>query len=742
MKSPVEKPHGALRNAANSCARNFKALFRRRTGSSQLPAPGPAQSEDRFRSAFTHSAIGMALVSLDGRLLQVNKSLSAMLGHPAEDLLKTDFQTLTHPDDLPADLEYVRRLVAGEIQAYVMEKRYFHRDGHIISVSLSVSLVRDGEGKPLYFISQIEDVTQRKRAEDALRNSEARLSLALRAAGQGTYDADLRAGGEVSFSAECASMLDYEPKPFKRSFESLQTLVHPADWAEAAQARREYLAGERAEYRTTFRLKTASGGWKWVLCLGAIVERDAQGRPLRLVGTYTDITERKKYEERIEYLATHDALTGLANRNLLDDRLGQAIARTNRSGQGLLAILFLDLDRFKVVNDSLGHQLGDLLIKEVAARLCKSVRSSDTVARRGGDEFVVLLEGLAEPDEVLPVVHKIQTALAEPFAIGGHEIFTTVTVGATIYPTDGVTIERLLANADSAMYRAKLEGGSGFGFYTAELGQRTIERFTMERALRQALDRNEFELYYQPQIRLADGKIVGVEALIRWHQPQFGFVLPGRFIPLAEDTGLIVPIGEWVLRTASEQLAQWRAQGLPKVRMAVNASARQFWQGSLIKVVRDLMAQGAFNPGDLEIEVTESVIMRDVAQTIRLLSALKDLGVLITIDDFGTGYSSLAYLRRLPLQRLKIDQSFVHEIGIGPGADQLVRQIIEMAHAMDLVVVAEGIETAEQLSLLKAWNCDEGQGHYFARAIKGEGCRALLAAGGFIVPKHAEVVTP
>ena len=737
MKSPVEKSYGALCNAANFCVGKCRGLLLRVISASEHPPPGLAQSEERFRSAFTHSSIGMALVSLDGRWLQVNKSLSAMMGYSVEELLKTDFQTLTHPDDLPADLEYVKRLVAGEIQSYVMEKRYFHRDGQIICVSLSVSLVRDSAGKPLYFISQIEDVTQRKRAEEALRHSEARLSLALAAAGQGTYDADLAAGGEVSFSAECATMLGYESRAFKRSFESLQTMVHPEDCAEAVRARREYLSGDRAEYRTTFRLRTAAGDWKWVLCLGAIVERDAQGRPSRLVGTYTDITERKEHEDRIEYLATHDALTGLANRNLLDDRLNQAIARTNRTGRCLLAVLFLDLDRFKVVNDSLGHQLGDLLIKEVAARLCNSMRSSDTVARRGGDEFVVLVEGLTEPDDVLAVAHKIQAAVAEPFAIAGNEIFTTVTIGATIYPTDGVTIERLLANADGAMYRAKLEGGGGFGFYTAELGQRTIERFTMERALRQALDRNEFELYYQPQVQLADGKIVGVEALIRWHQPEFGFVLPARFIPLAEDTGLIVPIGEWVLRTASDQLARWRTQGLPKVRMAVNASARQFWQGSLIKVVRELMTQGSFDPTDLEIEVTESVIMRDVAQTIRLLTALKDLGVLITIDDFGTGYSSLAYLRRLPLQRLKVDQSFVHEIGISPGADELVRQIIDLAHAMDLVVVAEGIETAEQLNLLKIWNCDEGQGHHFARAMNAEACQALLASGGFIVPKHA-----
>ena len=703
--------------------RKLQKFLRPHRSASPIPA-----TEGDFGTAFDYSSIGMALVSLDGRWLRVNRTLSAMLGYPPEELLRTDFQTLTHPDDLPRDLEHVRRLLSGEISSYVMEKRYFHRDGGIVTAALSVALVRDDAGQPLYFISQLEDVTRRQQAEQALRRSEQRLSLAMAAAGQGMFDVDL-SRGQVSFSAETARLLGYPPEPFTMPAAQVRDWLHPGDVEATVAAARDYLAGARAEYRAVFRFRRADGEWRWLLCLGAVVERDASGRPLHLAGTYTDITERKQYEERIEYLANHDALTGLVNRNRFDDRLSQAMARADRAGRGVTAVLMIDLDRFKLVNDSLGHPLGDQLIQAVAARLSRNLRSGDTVARLGGDEFVVLVEALQGAEEVQAIARKLQAALAEAFSIAGHELFTTATIGAALYPADGDTIARLLANAEAAMYRAKLEGGGGFGFYTAELGQRTLERFTMERALRQALERDEFELYYQPQVRLSDRRIVGMEALLRWNQPQMGFVLPGRFIPLAEDTGLIVPIGEWVLQAAAAQQQRWRARGLPQVRIAANVSARQFWQGAVVGTVRQLLARGLLSRGSLEIEVTESAVMRDVAQTARLLEALRELGVVITVDDFGTGYSSLAYLRQLPLQKLKIDQSFVHEIGVAPGADRLVRQIIDLAHAMGMTVVSEGIESAEQLRLLQAWGCDEGQGHYFARALRAESCEALLSAG-------------
>jgi len=570
-----------------------------------MPLP---PSEDHFKSAFVHSTIGMALVSLEGRWLQANAALSSMLGYSADELLQTTFQALTHPEDLAADLALVRRLTAGEIESYSMEKRYFHKQGHTIYALLSVSLVRAAANQPRYFISQIQDITARKR-----------------------------------------------------------------------------------------------------------------------------------YEEDIRYLANHDPLTGLASATLLDDRLATAMARTSRSGDKLMALLFVDLDRFKVVNDSLGHAFGDRLLKMAAERLQGCMRSSDTVARRGGDEFVVLVEDLAAPEDALFAAHKIQQALARPMLIDGKELVTTATIGAALYPADGNTAERLLTNAEAAMHRAKLEGGGGFNFYTAELGRRTLERFGLESALRQAVSRGEFELYYQPQVRLADRGVTAVEALIRWHRPGHGLVLPARFIALAEETGLIVPIGEWVLRTAADQLRRWRRTASSRLRMAVNVSARQFWQGSLVRLVRDMAEQGLFAPGELEIELTESVVMKDAAQTIRLLTVLRDLGLVITIDDFGTGYSSLAYLQRLPVQRLKIDRSFTEELGVSAGANELVRQIIDLGHALHLAVVAEGIEVAEQFELLRGWGCDEGQGHFFARAMTAAAFTDLVAGDAVPLP---EVIGP
>jgi diguanylate cyclase (GGDEF)-like protein/PAS domain S-box-containing protein len=632
-----------------------------------------------------------------------------------------------------------------------MEKRFFHKDGHIIYVSLSVSLFHDAARRPLYFISQVQDVTQRKLAERALVDSQGRLALALSAVGQGTFDEDL-AGGSIIFSAEWAALLGFKRDQGRHPADSFWALVHPEDRAQALKIREDFLAGVVGEYRATFRLK-ASGQWRWVVCLGAIVARGPGAEPLRLVGTYTDVTERKQYQDHIEYLATHDPLTGLVNKNILNDRLYQAKERADRNGEGFLAVLCLGLDRFNLVNNSLGHEIGDLMIKAVAQRLRRRVRRTDTVARYDGDEFVLLIENLATREQLLTLIRTVDQALRERFVILGKEILTTASIGVSAYPADDITVDKLLWSAKAAMFRAKQEGGGGFSIYNAELGQRETERFTIERALRQALERREFELYYQPLVRLADRKIVGMEALIRWNHGELGFVLPDRFIALAEETGLIIPIGDWVLRTAAAQLLAWRAANLPETRIAVNVSARQFAHGSLLEVVTELMDQGALRPHELELEITESAVMRDVDETTRQLATLKEIGVDVSIDDFGTGHSSLAYLRRLPVRRLKIDRSFVREIGSKSGSksgseigsksggesggevsgdavgNDLVQHIVSLAHTLGLAVVAEGIESAEQLAFLTQCGCDEGQGFYLARPMPAADCEAFLRAG-------------
>jgi diguanylate cyclase len=444
-----------------------------------------------------------------------------------------------------------------------------------------------------------------------------------------------------------------------------------------------------------------------------------------------DLTERKAYEAKIEYLATHDALTDLANRNLLKDRLEQAIAQSARHPEQALAVLFIGIERFKFINDSMGHTFGDALIREIAGRLRRSVADGDTVARQSGDEFVVVMGGLANGvQDVLRGASQVLAIFMQPFSVNGHAIHLTCTIGASLYPDDGKDAETLLANADAAMHRAKAAGGGTIQFYTRDLSAFAAERVKLENALWSGLEKGEFSVYYQPQVRVADGVIVGAEALIRWQHPELGMIFPARFIALAEETGLIGPIGEWVLETANEQNRAWQHDGLPPLRMAVNVSTRQFRQGGILQALESLLAAGKVMPGSLELEVTESSLMDDMDDSIRILNELRTLGASISLDDFGTGYSSLAYLRRLPVDRLKIDQSFVHEMESDAQARTMVKEIIHLSQAFDLSIIAEGVETPGELAFLADHGCHEYQGFYFARPVPAANFEHLLRNGG------------
>lgn len=443
-----------------------------------------------------------------------------------------------------------------------------------------------------------------------------------------------------------------------------------------------------------------------------------------------DLSERKAYEAKIEYLATHDGLTGLANRNLLKDRLEQAIAHLCRDKDEVLAVLFVGIERFKLINDSMGHSFGDALIKEIAARLQQAVRDGDTVARHGSDEFVIVMDGLKNgAQEALHGASKVLTAFMQPFSVDGRSIHQACSIGASLYPDDGRDAEVLLANADAAMHRAKAGGGGTLQFYTRDLGAFAAERVRLENALWGGLEKGEFSLYYQPQIRMSDGVIVGAEALIRWQHPELGIVHPERFISLAEETGLIGPIGEWVLRTANAQNQLWQSQGFPDLRMAVNVSPRQFRDGGILRALRALLAADAVAPGSLELEVTESSMMDNMEESIAILKELRGLGASISLDDFGTGYSSLSYLRRLPVDRLKIDQSFVHEMEGDVQKRTMIKEIIHLAQAFDLSIIAEGVETNGELDFLAENGCHEYQGYLFSRpVVAGEFERLLHAA--------------
>lgn len=455
---------------------------------------------------------------------------------------------------------------------------------------------------------------------------------------------------------------------------------------------------------------------------------DERGNVLRFDGVASDISERKQYEGRIEYLATHDALTGLANRHLLGDRLAQAIARSSRS-QHLLALLFLDIDRFKDINDSFGHVFGDQLLQQVAVRLKENVREGDTVSRQGGDEFIIVLTDLQKPEDVVVIASKILHAFSSPFIVGSRRLYVTTSIGATLYPNDSTDIETLLKNADIAMYRAKRESGNDFRFYSSEMSVTTKERVELETALRWAVERQEFELFYQPKVALNDGRVVGVEALIRWHHPDLGLVSPVHFIPMAEELGLIVPIGKWVLRTACSQLKQWQEAGLPPITVSVNISARQFRQEGLVKAITDILQETGLDPRYLELELTESMVLNSADKSTVTLHELKALGVELSIDDFGTGYSNLSYLKRFPVDRLKIDQSFVQDIVNDSDDAAIAYLIISLGHSLNLKVIAEGVETAEQLAFLHNNHCDEIQGYYCSQPVSANDFVSLMHNG-------------
>lgn len=464
-----------------------------------------------------------------------------------------------------------------------------------------------------------------------------------------------------------------------------------------------------------------------------VIPMRESGQIAGAVVTFRDITERKSHEEQLAHQATHDTLTGLANRAILDDRLGFLIERATRE-KSSVALLLLDLDRFKEINDSLGHGAGDELLRSMAMRLTDLMRDSDTVARLGGDEFVILVE-MNTADSAIPVAQKILEALNTPFIISGHEVFASASIGISLYPKDGANGEDLLKNADVAMYLAKKHGRSQFRFYNEKMNASSVERLNLETSLRRAVDNGELLLYYQPQVNLHSGEIIGAEALIRWQHPEMGLVSPAKFIPLAEETGLIFPIGEWVMRTACAQIKTWQNAGVVTPTVAVNLSAHQFRQRHLVKMTTGVLLGSGIDARYLELEMTESAVMEDADRVIKVLRELKEMGATISIDDFGTGYSSLSYLKQFAIDKLKVDQSFVREIARDPSDAAIVIAIITMAHSLGLKVIAEGVETEGQLEYLRSHDCDEMQGYFFSRPVPSGDFEQMLRSGRKLVLK-------
>jgi diguanylate cyclase (GGDEF)-like protein/PAS domain S-box-containing protein len=564
-----------------------------------------------------------------------------------------------------------------------------------------------------------------------------RYALAAAGANDGLFDWDIVAS-TIYFSTRWREILGYGPGEIASRPAGWFALIHPDDADRFRQALDDHLGGRLNHFECEYRLRHKNGSYRWVRTRGLAV-RDAAGLATRLAGSQSDVTTRKQAEEQLLHDALHDNLTGLPNRTLFLDRVGHAIDRSRRGLPGSFALLFLDLDRFKVVNDSLGHLVGDQLLVGVARRLQSVVRAGDTVARLAGDEFTTLLEGIDGQNDAVLIAQRIQTELALPFHIGPHEIFTRASIGVATGKSDYATAHEMLRDADLAMYRAKSRCGSSIQVFDPALHSRGIDALRLETELRRAIDRQEFVLHYQPVVRLATGTLSHFEALVRWQHPERGLVPPGRFVGIAEETGQILPIGMWVLREACRRLSRWRRlfPTLANLAVGVNISARQFVQPDLVEQIQQTLLEVNLDPSHLRLEITETTVMLDLESSVEVMGRLRDLGLELSVDDFGIGYSSLASLQRFPVGALKVDRCFVARLEDSERDREVVRTIVQLARKLEFVVVAEGVETEEQLRLVKELGCDYGQGYLFARPLTEEGAEVLLVQiAGNLLPEH------
>ncbi len=674
------------------------------------------QSEEQLRVIYDASPVVISVSRFeDGRYLEVNPAFLHTGGWTREEVIgRTSFELGVWVD--PRDREKIIEGVRAHGAVRDLEISFRMKSGEVRQLLCGVELIHFEPGDCLLLVGQ--DITERKKAESQMQ----KLSRAL----EQTADAVL--------ITDCNGVIEYVNPAFEQvtGYAAAEAMGRQPNLLKSGRQGQGFydnmwktiLAGEVFNDVLINRRKDGSLYYeeKTITPL-----KDVDGRITHFVATGKDITERMQTQERLAYMAQHDPLTELPNRTLLLDRLKQSLAGA-RWRQRRAAVLFVDLDRFKTINDTLGHEVGDRLLQQLAERFQRSVRDGDTVARFGGDEFVILLDDVATEDDVAGVAKKVLQALAPPFQVDHQTLYVTASIGVSLFPNDGDDASTLLKNADIAMYRAKDMGRNTYQFYSADMSSRAFERLTLESNLRHALEHGELRLYYQPQVDVTTGGIVGVEALLRWQHPEFGLVMPNDFIPLLEETGLIVPVGAWVLDTACAQLAAWHAQEWPRLRLAVNLSPRQFQTQDLAAAVKQALDRLDGDPGRLELEITEGMLVRHAPATVEMLEALHALGVRMAIDDFGTGYSSLSYLRRLPIDTLKIDRSFVRDIPGDADDSAITVAIIALAQSLKLEMIAEGVENVAQREFLRAHGCNVMQGYLFSRPQPAEDITRLLQA--------------
>ncbi len=668
------------------------------------------ESERYNRMLFENSPMGLALCRMNGELVDINRAYADIIGRSVAETLKLSYWDITPEKYVQQEQTQLETLKAnGRYGPYV--KEYIHRDGHLVPVKLN-GLLLEQQGESFIW-SSVEDITLQKEAEEELRRSQALLIEAQHISQLGSWEWNI-VTGVITWSEEVYRIFGHEPYAFEATYERFLEHVHPIDRDSVSSAVAQSLESKKP-YSVEHRLVRPDKQERIVHERGEAYY-DEQGNAVRMVGTVQDITEQKMAEARLEYMSNFDTLTGLPNRKLLRDRIEHALQQAHRH-EHLVAIMFLDLDRFKNINDTMGHHIGDELLKVVAQRITQRVREGDTVARLGGDEFVVVLEGISHVDHAALVAEDIIDVLNEPVHIERYELFPGASIGITIYPFDDDNIDDLLKDADTAMYRAKAAGRNQYQYFTADMTAEAIEHMRLEHDLRHALERKEFELHYQPQVTLDGGELVGVEALLRWNHPERGMVSPAVFVPILEESGMILPVGEWVLRSACEQGMRWQEEGLGAIRIGVNISAKQFHLKNFPTQVKRALRDAALDARLLDLEITEGTLVEEVETTIETMKLLHAMGIKLSIDDFGTGYSSLSYLKRFPLHTLKIDQSFVRDINADSDSASIARSIIALGRSMRLNVIAEGIETQEHLDFMKRHGCDEGQGFFFSRPL-------------------------
>ncbi|HSD60197.1 MAG TPA: PAS domain S-box protein, partial [Burkholderiales bacterium] len=664
-------------------------------------------AEGRFRGTFEHSAVGMANVGLDGRFMRVNRRLCEMAGYSEEEMLARRFQDITHPEDLPKDLELANRVIAGEISSYNLEKRYMRRDGRVIWGLLTVSAMRRPDGRMDYFIAVVEDITQLKEAQERLR-----------------LDAMVFEG-----SREGITITDAQPRILacNRAF----TQITGYEEHEVLGKNPAVLRSGRQDrefYRAMWESLNTTGRWsgeiwnrkksgevypEW-LAISALEGPD--GRVSHYIGIFSDISPQKQAEETIQRLLQYDHVTQLPNRALLRERLDLTLAHV-RHRRRKAAVLLLNLGRFRSINETLGHPAGDTVLKEVAGRLSGTLRSGDTVSRLDADNFAVILNDMERSDDAGILASKLLDAVGRPVAIADQELKLTAWIGISVHPEDGDDGETLMRGAQAALDSARTDPRGGYRFSDPALNEAALERRLLGGELRGAVARGELLLHYQPLVDLVSGELNGVEALLRWNHPRLGVVLPHRFIHIAEETGVISAIGEWALEVICRQGQRWREEYEPNLRMSVNVSSLQIRDGTLPAAVRRALELSGLPPEALEIEVTESYFLTPGDGNRKTLEALKDIGVTFAIDDFGTHYAGLSFIRYFPVDRVKVDQSFIREIATHAGDAAISRAIIAMAHGLGMKVSAEGVETEAQLQFLRKLHCDEAQGFYFSPAV-------------------------